>query len=332
MAIAGRADTIHLKNGTSVEADRAIKTGGHVEYWVGSTKYVIASSDVEKIEKSAGPSVRVNGQSPMNVVSSPSTQGTTGISVSVTGTSGTTVVPAAPDDFTYSISGDASEARHFHLRYVGPQTTYAVESGILDTMEGQFEKLSRELRYAPTQSLGVVLSTERDFFDITHAPQWASGLDRNQLHLPVQGIASMTPALQHVLKDEVTYWFVDSVSRRRCPAWLKEGLAEMMEPRGPTPYDAFLGHLFEQHRHIPFAQLERPFPDLTPTQSGIASAESQAALEYLRDRYGMAEVLRILQRIGAGDAPQAALRSVLHTDYVGMEQGIVAYLAKGHSR
>ena len=331
-AAVAHADTIYFKNGGSMAVDRAIDKDGHVEYWVGSTKYVIPNSDVEKIERSAGPSVRVNGQGPMKIVSPPSNPGAAGVSVSVTGPSGSTTVPAAPDDFTYTISGDASQARHFYLRYVGPQTTYAVESGILDTMEAQFEKLNRELRYAPTQSLTVVLYTERDFFDITRAPEWESGLEHNQLRLPVQGISSVTPALQHVLKDEITYWFVDSASRRRCPAWLKDGLAETMEPRGPTPYDAFLGHLFEQHRNIPLTQLEHPFHDLPPTQEGIAYAESQAAVESLRDRYGMAEVLRILQRIGAGDAPEVALRSVMHTDYAGMGQGIVSYLAKKHSR
>jgi hypothetical protein len=328
----GHADTIHFKNGASMAVDRAIEKNGQVEYWVGSTKYVIPSSEVEKIEKSADLSVRVANQMPANSVAPSPSEGTPGVSVSVTSPSGTRVAPGSQDSFTYGVTASENQARHFYLRYVGPQTTYAVESGVLDTMEEQFEKLSRELGYAPTQSLGVVLYTERDFFDITRAPTGASGLDHNQLHLPVQGISSTTPALRHVLKDEITYWFVDSVSRQRCPAWLKEGLAQMMEPRGATPYDAFLGHLFEQHRQIPFTELEHPFHDLTPTQSGIAYAQSQAAVEYLRDRYGMADVLRILQRIGVGDAPEAALRSVMHTDYAGMGQGIVSYLAKKHSR
>jgi Peptidase MA superfamily len=332
----GHADMIHFKNGTSVAVDRAIEKSGQVEYWVGSTKYVIPSSDVEKIEKSGELSIRVGGQAPPNVVAPSSVDATPGVSVSVTSPgasepgSGMVVVPATPDNYTNGTNLEEAASRHFHLRYVGPQTTYAVESGVLETMERQFEKLSRELRYAPTQSLGVVLYTERDFFDITRATEWTSGLDHNQLHLPIQGISRMTPALQHVLKDEISYWFVGSVSRQRCPTWLNEGLAEIMEPRGPTPYDAFLAHMFEQHRQIPLSDLEHPFNGLTPTQAGIAYAESQATVEYLRDRYGMDDVLRILQRIGAGETPQAALRSVVHTDYAGLGQEVAAYLAKRH--
>jgi Peptidase MA superfamily len=332
----GHADTIHLKNGTSVAVDRAIEKSGQVEYWVGSTKYVIPSSDVEKIEKSGELSIRVGGQTPAKIAAPSSVEEVPGVSVNVTNPgatgsgSGMVVAPATPDNYTNGTNLEEAASRHFHLHNVGPQTTYTVESGVVDTMERQFEKLSRELRYAPTQSLGVVLYTEKDFFDITRASEWASGLDHNQLHLPIQGISSVTPALQHVLKDEITYWFVGSVSRQRCPAWLNEGLAEMMEPRGPTPYDAFLAHMFEQHRQIPLSDLEHPFSGLTPTQVGIAYAESQAIVEYLRDRYGMDDILRVLQRIGAGETPQAALRSVVHTDYAGLGQEVAAYLAKRH--
>jgi hypothetical protein len=329
-AAAGRGDTIHFKNGTSMVVDRAVEKNGKVEYWVGSTKYVIPGGDVEKIEKSAGPSIRVGGQVPLNIVP-PSKKAAPAISVDVT-----TSAPTAPDrgaisvtgPATVSVSSDEAEARHFRLRYEGAQATYAVERDVLDTLEEQYEKLSRSLRYTPAESLVLVLDTRREFFDITRSPSRTSGLHDGQLFIPLQGITGMTPALQHVLKDEITYWFVGFLARQRCPAWLNEGLAQMLEPRGPSSYDPFLAHLFEQHEQMSFATLEHPFHNLSTTQAGIAYAQSQATVEYLRDRYGMDDVVRILRRIGAGDTPEAALRSVIHSNYAELTRQVGTYLTK----
>jgi len=93
-----------------------------------------------------------------------------------------------------------------------------------------------------------------------------------------------------------------------------------------------LAGLFEQHKQIPFAALERPFNGLSEIQASVAYAESLSALEYLRSRYGMDDVLRILRRVGSGEAPEGALRAVTRSDYADLERGLTAYLEneKGH--
>ena len=58
----------------------------------------------------------------------------------------------------------------------------------------------------------------------------------------------------------------------------------------------------------------------------MAYAESLSALEYLRSRYGMDNVLRILRRVGSGETPEGALRAVTRSDYADLERGLTAYL------
>ena len=77
---------------------------------------------------------------------------------------------------------------------------------------------------------------------------------------------------------------------------------------------------------IPFAALERPFNSLSEIQANVAYAESLSALEYLRSRYGMDDVLRILRRVSSGEAPEGALRAVTRSDYADLEKGLAAYL------
>ena len=485
----GWADTLHFKNGTFIQVDRAVENGDQIDYWVGSTKYSIPKSEVVKVEKDTGPAISIGSQSTVDIVPpSPENQGF-GVSGSVVertpvvGAGHSRLVvptPSTPQDQAYwtalrgrisngdqvdetalaaivrqgnarqsanayfaagrfqlehnAASGasayferatnlapnegwllawyamaldqegnDAAaasqaerltrldpqsatafrllgalqynadqtrnavdswkhaqelepdpatgerlqraqheleledrqnqqESRHFSLRYVGGQTPLALEQALLDTLEEQFDQLTQAFNFRPAENIVVVLYTQQDFFDITRAPAWAGGLNDGKLRIPIQGVNTMTPALQHVLKHELTHSFVRFMVRDRCPSWLNEGLAQMLEPRSSSPYALMLAHLFAQSKEIPFAALERPFNNLPPLQVEFAYAESLALVQFLTAKYGMDDVLRILHRIGDGEAPEAALRGVTQSNYEELQSQVADYLAKGGAR
>jgi tetratricopeptide (TPR) repeat protein len=224
------------------------------------------------------------------------------------------------------------ESRHFSLRYEGAKTPLALEQSLLGTLEEQFDQLTQALNFHPAENIVVILYTQREFFDVTQAPAWAGGINDGKLRIPIQGINTMTPALQHVLKHELTHSFVRFMVRDRCPSWLNEGLAQMLEPRSSSPYALMLAHLFAQQKEIPFRALEAPFNDLSPLQAEFAYAESLALVQFLTARYGMEDVLRVLHRIGEEEAPEAALRSVTQSSYEELQRQVADYLAKGGVR
>jgi hypothetical protein len=80
-----------------------------------------------------------------------------------------------------------------------------------------------------------------------------------------------------------------------------------MEPRCSSSYAAQLAELFKQRRKKPFPVLEHSFTRFSDLQASVAYAESLSAVEYLRDRYGMGEVLRMLHNIGSGAGAEETL-------------------------
>src|SRR6266566_1671966 len=52
------ADTIRFKNGAYIEVDNASEKDGQIEYWMGSTRYTIPKTKIEKIVKGGGPRLR----------------------------------------------------------------------------------------------------------------------------------------------------------------------------------------------------------------------------------------------------------------------------------
>ncbi|HZZ16406.1 MAG TPA: peptidase MA family metallohydrolase, partial [Candidatus Sulfotelmatobacter sp.] len=206
------------------------------------------------------------------------------------------------------------ETGHFVLHYEGAQSSEALRAQILKTLESSYQDLSREFGSEPRSSISVVLYTSQDFFDITRAPGWVGALNDGKIRVPLRGMSAMTPSLARVLRHELTHSFVEQITLGRCPQWLNEGIAQMLEPRNLNG-GATLAQLFKADREPPLNSLETGFSTMSARQAQLAYMESLATAAYIRDRYGMSDVVRILERLGQGESIESALRSTIHCDY-----------------
>ena len=218
------------------------------------------------------------------------------------------------------------ESRHFTLRYQGDRTSAELQQQLVDTLEQQYRDVSSELGYEPGENIIVILYTQKEFMDITEAPSWAGALNDGKLRIPMGGVSSVNPELQRVLKHELTHSFVNSLASGRCPTWLNEGLAQAMEPRSSRQFAPQLAPLFQQKKEIPFEFLEHSFTRFSALQAEVAYAESLSAVDYLRDRYGMGEIVRMMRNIGSGEPTQEALKRSTGQDYDGFQQRVGEYL------
>jgi len=219
------------------------------------------------------------------------------------------------------------ESPHFTLHYEGHQTSEALRAQILQTLEGDYEDLVRDLGNPPHDNILVTLYTEQAFFDVTNAPQWSGAMNDGKLRIPISGLTSLTPELAHVLKHELAHSFITQLSAGRCPAWLHEGIAQFVEPRSLSSHGRQLALLFKSQQYIPINVLEGSFLQYSGAQAYLAYAESLAAVSYINDSYGMGDIQRILQRIGQGQSTEAALRETIHSDYGQLESELARYLA-----
>ncbi len=150
------------------------------------------------------------------------------------------------------------ETGHFILRYEGTQTSDTLRAQILETLESAYQDLSREFGNEPRSSIPVVLYTSQDFFDVTRAPGWVGALNDGKIRIPFRGVNSVTPAMARILRHELTHSFVNQATQGRCPQWLNEGIAQMLEPR-PLGDGPALARLFKTDREIPLNSMEGGF-------------------------------------------------------------------------
>jgi tetratricopeptide (TPR) repeat protein len=224
-----------------------------------------------------------------------------------------------------------NESSHFTLRYSGAAAP-ALARDVLRTLEMHFSAIESELNYSPPDSIGVILYTQEAFADITKAPGWVGALNDGRIRVPVQGLNGVDQELSRVLKHELTHSFVQQKTHGHAPTWMQEGLAQWMEGQRSGENAAVLEQIYGQGHAAPLGRLEGSWMGMGGDAARYAYAWALANTEYIVQADGMGDIERILDRIGAGMATEAALREVLHSDYNDLTQSTAEYLRKTYGR
>ncbi len=235
-----------------------------------------------------------------------------------------------------------NESSHFKLRYSGAAAP-ALARDVLRTLEKHFSTIESELDFTPPEPIGVILYTQDAFSDITKAPAWAGAVNDGRIRVPVQGLEGVDAELSRVLKHELTHSFIAQKTRSACmglkascaihaPAWIQEGLAQWMEGQRSGDNAAVLVQIYSDGHAIPLSRLEGSWLNMSGDTAHYAYAWALANMEYIVQADGMGDMERILDRIGAGMATEAALKEVLHSNYDDLMQSTVEYLRKTYGR
>ena len=221
-------------------------------------------------------------------------------------------------------------SEHFLLRYDAQQDE-KLSGLVLNSLDGSFQDLVLDLDYSPVETIVVLLYPNEDFRDITRSPAWVGALNDGKIRVPVSGLTQMTPDLARVLKHELTHSFVRQITQGRCPIWFNEGLAQLEEGATTATLGSQLARALAAGKIAPYASLEGSFVSLPPEQVALAYAKSLAALEYLRDTFGMGEIRRMLREMPSSDFA-TVLENDVRMNYSTLEEEVANYVVKKYGQ
>jgi tetratricopeptide (TPR) repeat protein len=220
-----------------------------------------------------------------------------------------------------------NESSHFTLRYSGASEP-ALARDVLHALERHYDAIESELSYSPPDLIGVILYTQQAFKDITQAPNWVGALNDGRIRVPVQGLSSVTPDLSRVLKHELTHSFIQQKTLGHAPTWIQEGLAQWMEGKRSDVNAPLLIRMYAADPKLGLVHYEGDWMKLSNVAAAAAYAWALANVEYVVRSGGMIDMDRVLERIASGESADAALKTVLHTDYPDLSRDTVNYLLK----
>lgn len=228
-----------------------------------------------------------------------------------------------------AVAGSYQELRdeHFLLRYQGADVRPLADH-VLQTLDADFDSLESDLDVYPRETIIVLLYPNQAFGDITRLPSWVGAENDGKIRIPVSGLTSVSPELARVLKHELTHSFVHQATLGRCPVWFNEGLAQLEEGSPAPATAALLARALSSSQALPFEELEGSFLELSKGKVGLAYFKSLAAVQYLHDTYGIAEIRRLLKLIATQPDFQTLLESEIRMDYPTLERNVTAYALK----
>jgi tetratricopeptide (TPR) repeat protein len=160
----------------------------------------------------------------------------------------------------------------------------ALATRATDILESAFWQIGKALGAYPSEPVVVMLYTEKQFRDVTQAPEWSGGVYDGRIRVPAAGAAQSPQLFERVLVHELTHAMIASLAPRGIPAWLHEGLAQHFEGDDPA---AALRRLKAAGVVIPLHYLEAGFTRLPAEHAMVAYDESLVVVDALLRRGGV---------------------------------------------
>jgi hypothetical protein len=172
----------------------------------------------------------------------------------------------------------------------------AVASQATTILNAAFWRVAQKLGEYPSNAIVTILYTNKQFRDVTRAPEWSGGLYDGRIRIPVEGARSDAALFEHVLTHELTHAIVANVAPRGVPTWLHEGLAQYFDG---TDVEGARRRMKAAGTSVPLDRLEGNFMSLNAAQARVAYDESLLAVAVLFDRPGFGWA-QLLHQLGNG--------------------------------
>lgn len=211
----------------------------------------------------------------------------------------------------------ARSSTHFIVKFDGAED-HGAWTAVLEILEDAYREIGQKLGHFPSRPIVVVLHTRDSFQGATGSPAWADGLydpALGRIQLPTQGATTDTKWLTAVLRHEYVHALLHDrlgTSSGSLPTWLNEGLA--MQLAGDPWPDLDLA-LQGEVKVIPLTYLEGPWGALPADAATLAYLEANSATHYLIERWGMAQVVELLNAFKARASAAAAIQNKLFVSY-----------------
>ena len=199
-----------------------------------------------------------------------------------------------------------SESRfdRFRVMFEG-RAEESLASQATKVFDSAFYRIGNMLGDYPSSTIVAVLYTEKQFRDITRAPEWSGGQYDGRIRIPVAGAAQKPDVFERVLTHELTHAVIRGIVRRDVPTWLNEGLAQYFDGSDPESARRRMKAL---GRAIPLRNLEHGFGAMGAADAQAAYDESLLAVGVMADRPGFGWT-RLLHRLADGQSFADAIGS-----------------------
>jgi hypothetical protein len=194
----------------------------------------------------------------------------------------------------------------FRVMFEG-QADASLAAQATEMLNAAFWRIGAALGAYPPDAVVVMLYTDKQFRDITQAPEWAGGVYDGRIRVPAAGAARTPQSFERVLAHELAHAMIAKAAPRGVPAWLHEGLAQHFEGDDPQAARRRL-KAAGGGGMIPLRILEGSFGRFGAADAQVAYDESLVAADVILRRPGFSWT-RLFRALSENDRTESTLES-----------------------
>jgi len=170
------------------------------------------------------------------------------------------------------------------------------------------EELSRVFKFRPEKQVVLRLVSQEEYQRLTGSPDWTSAMYINGvITIPLSKNHTISEKqLQKTIRHEYIHAFIDELSGGNCPAWMDEGLAQLLEGKPNKLLGPALRSWIKHSEALPLAWLRDGFTGLDSAVVPAAYAQSLFAARSLVNTHGFEAVRDYLSLLSKGLLPDEA--------------------------
>lgn len=229
----------------------------------------------------------------------------------------------------------SQEDKSFHL--VFPPQYREIATRMEVELELEYQALQAAFGAQEGFRAQVQLMEAFDFYRKMKVPKWTNAIYlHSRIIIPIKTTElSYREELRRAIRHELVHAFIDNSSQGKCPGWLDEGLAQLLEGPEHPVLRAALQKWVRNNGAIPFKHLKSGFTKLPSKMVPAAYAQSLYAVKYLLANKNPEALQKLFLEIRSGETFSAAFRETFGRSVPAFEQelrGQLRTLSRSTSR
>ena len=206
----------------------------------------------------------------------------------------------------------------------------SIASESIAILNQNYEELSRIFAMEPSRRVVLRFMSPDEFHRQTGAPKWTSAMYfRGEITVPIQtGKGTNRQQLQRALRHEYVHAVIAELSRNKAPAWIDEGLAQLLEGRPNPILGPSLRRWLSEDNPMPLEWLDSGFTTLEDGVVPAAYAQSLFATRTIVNKYGFDAVRKYLTLLSEGENSAAAFEFAFGLPQERFEQQLAQQLLR----
>lgn len=178
------------------------------------------------------------------------------------------------------------------------------------TLDSATGRILQAFNLRELSGVRVNFVSPKTFYALTGAPTWTQAIfTKGEIKVPLRPEETLSPEFGHLLQHEYTHAVINRLSGSRCPAWLDEGLALILEHQPQPDFEQALSEAVDIGRVPRLRELRNGFTTFSTDRARAAYGVSLFSADLLLKRSSWPAMLQYLKLLGSGREDSSAFAS-----------------------